>query len=170
MCLVPRLGVSGDSCTKLSSIVRLLRAFTSRCVVKGKCPSARNFSNSQGKPCTGNQPGRTAKSARTSAIGGRKPLRDLSNGGFRWDVVNTRITGLALICRVVFVILSSFLLVSFDLPIQCPLRAVIRGHPTPGGLIALMGSHDIFRHCGQELVPIAGVDAEFEPIHLSPIG
>jgi hypothetical protein len=30
------------------------------------------------------------RTARTPAIGGRKPLRDLLNGGFRWDVVNTR--------------------------------------------------------------------------------
>jgi hypothetical protein len=32
----------------------------------------------------------TAQSARIASIGGHKPLRDLLNGGFRWDEVNTR--------------------------------------------------------------------------------
>src|SRR6266545_5256064 len=76
---------------------------------------------------------------------------------------NLSLLSLVLICSVL-VLLSGLSLLSFGLPIEGPLRAVIRGHPTPGGCITLMGNHDIFRHGGQELVPIAGVDAEFEPI------
>jgi hypothetical protein len=84
--------------------------------------------------------------------------------------MNVMDLSLVLVCSGGVVILSGFLLVSFDLPLQCPLRAVIRGHPTLGGLITMMGNSDIFRHGVQELVLIAGVDAEFEPIHLRPIG
>jgi hypothetical protein len=82
---------------------------------------------------------------------------------------NPPLLSLFLVCSVVFVMLSGLSLLICDLPIECALRAVIRGHPTPGGAIAMMGSSDIFRHCVQELVPIVGVDAEFEPIHLRQI-
>jgi hypothetical protein len=77
---------------------------------------------------------------------------------------------LALIYDVVFVVLSGASLLLCDLPIASPLRAVIRGHPTPGGCITMTGHNDIFRHGGHKLVLITGVDAEFEPIHLRPIG
>jgi hypothetical protein len=60
----------------------------------------------------------------------------------------TSLLSLVLVCSVVFVILSGFSLLICDLPLECPLRAVIRGHPTLGGFIAMMGNSDIFRYWG----------------------
>jgi hypothetical protein len=84
--------------------------------------------------------------------------------------LDERYFSLVLVCSVVFVILGCFSLLSFDPLLECLLRAVIRGHSTLGGCIAMTGNNDIFRHGCQKLVLITGVDAEFEPIDLRPIG